>query len=148
MKRRGCTRKRTGGWLRPTGFACIVLALTAASLSWGTLCLGQDGHLALEPRAADQCFSGGAATTPILREAPTALRARAALPCCGPCTDLTDPTRQWAMRDGPTKLDPAPALGTAPRMDPMGPRWISADTSLKAADAAFEHRPASSSLRC
>ena len=147
VKRPSSVSKRTGGWLRSTGLAAIALALVGASLSWGTLCLGQDGHLAIEPRAAGQCFSGGAPTTPSPLDALTTLRAEVSLPCCGPCTDLTDPMRQWAMRDGPTKLDPAAALATTPCTDPIGPQWIGTPTGLKAADAV-ERRPASSVLRC
>lgn len=148
MKRHGSGRKGTGACLRPTRLASAALALIAASLSWGTLCLGEDGHLVLEPRAADECFSGGPTGTPIPPDVETTLRADASLPCCGPCTDLTELSRPWVKPDGPTPPDRAPLLATTARMGAMDPHWTRADSFPDAAESTFERLPVSSVLRC
>lgn len=103
MKR--CTR------LAP--LAAVVLVLSATAASWGTLCIGEDGHVAFEAAAAGDCVGE---TTPGAA-APGAASTSAvdgAWPCCGPCMDLDRAGADWLTGNSP-EPEPAPvALAVAP----------------------------------
>lgn len=67
---------------RPRALA-LLLWIPLVALSWGTLCLGSDGHLALEPSLLGRCVDGAEAPDGL---SPASLR----LTCagCGPCLDV------------------------------------------------------------
>ena len=73
-------------WLRGWGLFAFASAIGVLGLVPGTLCLGADGHVAIEAAQAGRCIGGEA--TP---EAPPAPELSAPPPAshCGPCTDLT-----------------------------------------------------------
>jgi hypothetical protein len=96
---------------RLASLAATILVFVGTAASWGTLCIGADGHVAFEAAAAGNCVgetpSGGAPSG-----AASATAAAGAWPCCGPCTDLDRIGADWLAGNAP---EPEPvALAVAP----------------------------------
>lgn len=88
MVLRRSTIGRCLGWLRGWGPAAFTLAIAAIGVLPGTLCLGSDGHVAIEVARAGRCVDGEQTAGATARSAP----ARELLPAppsrdCGPCTE-------------------------------------------------------------
>jgi hypothetical protein len=87
--------------------AAVAAVITAAALSWATLCLGEDGHVAFEVAVAGKCLDDGAGI-PAARSL-TILNACVARPGCGPCTDLRWTSTAWLGSATSDLPDPGPA---------------------------------------
>lgn len=93
--------------------AAVFLVLAATATSWGTVCIGEDGHVALEAISAGDCV-GEATPAVVSTGAAPATTSSGAWPCCGPCTDLDRTGADWLTGNSP-EPDPAPiALAVAP----------------------------------
>lgn len=100
-------------YTRLAPLAAVILVLVATAASWGTLCIGEDGHVAFEATAAGDCVgeTKPGATPP---GAASATAVDQAWPCCGPCTDLDRAGADWLTGNAP-EPEPAPvALAVAP----------------------------------
>ncbi len=91
--------------LGQAGLAAAVALLASVGLSWGTLCLGADGHVAFEAIVAGQCLDDVA-------DAHAGHEAAELSPCpsrtgCGPCTDFRGAADAWLTSATPERPDPA-----------------------------------------
>ena len=66
--------------------AAAFAVVSGAAFSWGTLCLGDDGHVAFEVSVAGHCLDYVNTAPPL--EHPAHLAACDREAGCGPCTDL------------------------------------------------------------
>jgi hypothetical protein len=97
--------------VRIASLLSLAVALAATAISWGTLCLGEDGHMAFEPSLAGGCVTpAGASGTEALPAAVAGLAARPQ--CCGPCMDLPGASGEWLERSPAKRLDPGPLAHT------------------------------------
>lgn len=134
--------------IRLAASASAVLVLAATSLAWGALCIGSDGHVALEAAAAGDCFGGTAGSSRGAEHLASELQSP--WTCCGPCTDLTGAGASWLSTSAGADLDPGPVPAAA--HSPLGvplPRAARSalpvpDTPPAAPDRAF----ASTVIRC
>jgi hypothetical protein len=90
------------------GAAAAFAVLALAALSWGTLCLGEDGHVAFEVFVAGRCLDNGGTTPPA--EHPVHLTACEQETGCGPCTDLRGTADAWLARTSSDVPDAGLAL--------------------------------------
>lgn len=100
--------------------AILALVVAAPAVSWETLCIGDDGHVAFEPVASGHCAAGavqGGVSEEIL-----SIGARDAWPCCGPCTDLRSPGDPW-LTSGSNGID----FGSRPLLVAPGLPHLPAD---------------------
>ena len=79
--------------LRVGAPAAVAVVIAGAALSWATLCLGEDGHVAFEVAVAGKCLDN-AAGIPAAGSL-TILNPYDARPGCGPCTDLRWTPTAW-----------------------------------------------------
>jgi hypothetical protein len=96
-------------WARLVGLVSFSAVLVATVISWGTICLGRDGHVAFETSIAGRCTAqDGASSTSLADEehlvVPWGLGT--APLCCGPCTDLVSASGQWLERVAASSQDP------------------------------------------
>ncbi len=84
------------------GIAAAFAVLAAAVLSWGTLCRGDDGHVAFEIVVDGRCLDGG--KTELTAEHPVHLNDCKQEAGCGPCTDLRGTADAWLASAG--QIDP------------------------------------------
>jgi hypothetical protein len=97
--------------VRIASLLSLAVALAATAISWGTLCLGEDGHMAFEPSLAGGCAAPDRAsgTEPL----PAAVAGLAGRPqCCGPCMDLPGASGEWFERSPARRPDPGPLAHT------------------------------------
>ncbi len=104
---RGCMRSLRRH-LRVGGLAAVVAVISSAALSWATLCLGDDGHVAFEVAVAGKCLDDAAGVP--AAGASAILNSCEARSGCGPCTDLRWITGAWLGTATSTQPDPGPAL--------------------------------------
>jgi hypothetical protein len=110
---------------RVAPLAATILVLVATAASWGTLCIGEDGHVAFEAAAAGDCVgettAGGASPG-----AASATAVGGAWSCCGPCTDLDRVGADWlagnASEREPVALTVAPWTRAAEALPARTPR--------------------------
>lgn len=136
--------------------AMLSLVLVATASSWGTLCIGADGHVAFEAVTAGDCFGegrgegSGEGVSGASGTVASARPAEDAWPCCGPCTDVSQAGARW-LPGGAPDLDPGPALATA-RSEDLGriasPHPAPAARVRDAAVATSLRIRTSSILRC
>jgi hypothetical protein len=132
---------------RVGGLAAAAAVLASAALSWGTLCLGEDGHVTLEVSVAGRCIDN-------LRAAPPAEHGAHLTACerdagCGPCTDLRGFAGAWLARAASDSPHPPPAL-SSPTFALAAPLVANAASfDLTQAIAATRHTAAFTTvLRC
>ena len=94
--------------LRVAGLAAVATVITAAALSWATLCLGEDGHVAFEVAVGGKCLDDAAGVP--AAGASAMLNSYEAESGCGPCTDLRAVSGQWLGGATSAQPDPGPAL--------------------------------------
>lgn len=104
---RGCMRSLRRH-LRVGGVAAVAVVIAASALSWATLCLGEDGHVAFEVAVAGKCLDD--ATGVPAASASASLNSYGAESGCGPCTDLRAGSDQWLSGTTSAQPDPGPAL--------------------------------------
>lgn len=88
--------------------AAVAAVIAAAALSWATLCLGEDGHVAFEVAVAGKCLDGAAGVG--AARASASLDSCEAQSGCGPCTDLRAGYGQGLSGTTSAQPDPGPAL--------------------------------------
>lgn len=131
-------RKCSGS--RPRRFRIVdLVALLAILAATGgpliTLCLGDDGHVALELMVAGSCTPDDVAVDASSFANRTFASLNGQDPCCGPCTDLPGPLKQCVGSAGSFESGYAPALFLA-----------ASTTSPSLSDiAAVAHRAAAAS---
>jgi hypothetical protein len=102
--------------LRVSATLALALAAGSAGLSAGILCVGDDGHVAMELARAGRCADGEvAAELPSARVASPRLTASLPGSDCGPCTDVGVASGATLHSGRPTQADPetAPAAFAA-----------------------------------
>jgi nitrite reductase/ring-hydroxylating ferredoxin subunit len=75
--------------------AAASMVSSGSALAWGTLCVGEDGHVAFEAFADGKCVDGTAAPSPTHAAHLNACDGEAG---CGPCTDLRSAPGAWPGR--------------------------------------------------
>jgi hypothetical protein len=90
------------------GLAAVAVVLAVSALSWATLCLGEDGHLAFEVAVAGKCLDGAAGVPAAGSSA--ILNTCEARSGCGPCTDLRWTPAAWLGSVTSDLPDPGPAV--------------------------------------
>lgn len=132
-----------------TGLAALALLLTSAHVDWGTICYGEDGHVAVEPLLAGHCAAADRdAGGEQLASSPAV---SAAAPCCGPCTDVPIASGAWLERStakGTVSSPPAQGVAHLPAWTPRAPRSLA--PSSFAASTPLLHRtvPGDTVRRC
>jgi hypothetical protein len=100
--------------LRASGLLAFGLALGSSSLLSGTLCVGDDGHIAIEVAKGGKCVDGAVVSeAPIPFEASPRLTSAAPDSDCGPCIDLTATSGERLAGAKLPQADPGPALAMA-----------------------------------
>lgn len=142
----GCMRSPRIG-LRVGGIAAALAVLAGAALSWGTLCLGEDGHVAFEVSVAGRCFDDVRAAPPV--EHPVHLDVCAQDAGCGPCTDLRGTADAWLAGVSPDLPEATPALVSVTHVALPQPMACAASSRLwDATPAARRAVTAMTVLRC
>src|SRR5688572_8678726 len=77
---------QVGRWLRGLILSAFALALVSSAAASNILCIGTDGHVALEARVAGHCTSDAQRISD--RSLDRAHELVESPPCCGPCTDV------------------------------------------------------------
>jgi len=142
----GCMRMPRRG-LRVGTIAAAFGVLAAVALSWGTLCFGEDGHVAFEVVVDGRCLDGGGTTPPAghpAHFAPCELEAG-----CGPCRDLRGTAGAWLASASPDLPDVGLVVVSAvdaaiPQPAPVAPSF----QVESAATAARRAATATTVLRC
>jgi hypothetical protein len=120
--------------------------LASTALSWGTLCLGEDGHVAFEISVAGRCFDDVDPTPPF--DHPVHLNACDQEAGCGPCTDFCGTADGWLASATLDSPDKGPLVFVA---HAAIPQTLPAMTSPRLGDvtAAARHaKTAMTVLRC
>lgn len=147
--RLGPVMRASRGWARIARLVSLSGALVGAVISWDTVCLGQDGHVAFEPSLAGRCVAPDRDPGSEKPRA-VALGRGVGPPCCGPCRDLLGASEQWLERSPAKSQDPGrparaatcwPAWGLLPpyasrplalaTSAPLAPRTASSGTILR-----------------
>jgi hypothetical protein len=92
-----------------TRIAAALTVISGVALSWGTVCLGEDGHVAVEISVAGRCLDDiqkapaehGAHLSSCLRDAG-----------CGPCMDISGASDAWLVPGSPDLPEPRLAIGS------------------------------------
>lgn len=126
--RRAYRERALLAWRRTAALALCAFALFAGSGLTGTLCIGEDGHVAFEPARGGVCVDGERSFAPM---SGAALAAPPSHTDCGPCIDLASPAPE--------------SVSAAQPQPPNRSTWLapSSDSHASAAGAA---RPARHSL--
>jgi hypothetical protein len=108
--RRAATHSCLGrfpGW----ALAGLALAIGAIGSFPSALCLGADGHVAIEVTQAGRCVAGGpTAEAPAGIPSPSVLTLPAPAGHCGPCRDLTASSGEWICGTKLVPLETGPIL--------------------------------------
>jgi hypothetical protein len=119
--------------------AGLGLVFVATTASWGTLCIGADGHVAFEAVAGGDCVGGAGSG-----ESPAAVVSAKALqgpwPCCGACTDVEGTGAAWLTASPaekapgavPAALVPAPPTASTPRSFPLAAHGVAQGRARRA----------------
>jgi hypothetical protein len=93
----------------------LATAVASTSLFSGILCVGDDGHVAIELARAGRCADGeAAADLPAALGTPSVLATPLPGGDCGPCTDVGVASGARLQAAKPPQADPAPALTAFP----------------------------------
>jgi hypothetical protein len=131
--------------LRVGGLAAIAVVIAGAALSWATLCLGEDGHVAFEVSVAGRCLDDAAGVP--AAGASAMLNSCEARSGCGPCTDFRCTSSAWLGRATTSDLpDPGPALVSVTLAPIAAP--LAGVASFRLAAVAHLGATATTVLRC
>lgn len=118
------------GWLRDLALIVLALGMGSASVVSGILCIGGDGHVAVERSQGGRCVGGEpmtAASAPF--EAP-GLSPAGPDSHCGPCTDLVGAPGEWLANAKLAQDGPGPAFAAAATLG--GAPWTQSPPMLRA----------------
>jgi hypothetical protein len=101
------------GWLRGWGLAAFASSIGVVVLGPGTLCLGADGHVAIEAVRAGRCIDAAAPGASVRSPAAPELSSPPPAGDCGQCTDLSASSAAWIGGMRPGQADAGPALAEA-----------------------------------